>query len=190
MWVLWKWNTVLLIAISAGDPLPVGNDWLANPQVPNDIIQEAVSLSPLNHLLPCFFPSFYLKYLPNIDGLPYWQNRKALVWKCQCLAWKDLLKMLGTDFLVAVLLLTLHLRKNWKALGIEICFEQTYLDDMVDQWHWESSHSKENRGIQWYDEWLLRNSFENFRDHSWIPHKNVVKLKYKAENGFTGAWKY
>ena len=26
-----------------GDPLPVGNDWLANPAVPHDIIQEAVS---------------------------------------------------------------------------------------------------------------------------------------------------
>ena len=26
----------------AGNPLPVGGDWLANPQVPNDILQEAV----------------------------------------------------------------------------------------------------------------------------------------------------
>ena len=26
-----------------GNPLPVGGDWLANPQVPNDILQEAVS---------------------------------------------------------------------------------------------------------------------------------------------------
>jgi DNA excision repair protein ERCC-2 len=28
---------------TAGNPLPAGNDWLANPQVPNDILQEAVS---------------------------------------------------------------------------------------------------------------------------------------------------
>ena len=28
---------------TSGNPLPVGGDWLANPQVPNDILQEAVS---------------------------------------------------------------------------------------------------------------------------------------------------
>lgn len=30
-------------AMGGGNPLPVGGDWLANPQVPNDILQEAVS---------------------------------------------------------------------------------------------------------------------------------------------------
>ena len=37
---------------ATGDPLPVGNDWLANPTVPHDIIQEAVS-----------HPSFPLTFL-------------------------------------------------------------------------------------------------------------------------------
>ena len=29
---------------NGGNPLPMTNDWLANPQVPHDILQEAVSL--------------------------------------------------------------------------------------------------------------------------------------------------
>ena len=31
---------------NGGNPLPMSNDWLANPQVPHDILQEAVSLRP------------------------------------------------------------------------------------------------------------------------------------------------
>lgn len=68
---------------AGGDPLPLSSDWLANPQVPHDILQEAVSLLLLL-LEKASFTVSVISPCTRMPGKVLWILPKRLMWEGAC----------------------------------------------------------------------------------------------------------